>query len=195
MYLLQKYPVRFWLAVVALVAGAAVMLLSGCGDSTPPGYVAPQQQARVIEPAASGVPTQVVVQQAPPQEQSSWMPALIGGAVGYMLGSSNRQTVPQAPAPAPRVIERRIYTQAPAPTPPVALAPKPATPAPTIPSTKSIVPSSPTPSATIPKFNQGAYNYTTPKPSVTYSPSFSSATTRSPSFSTPSRPSFSSGRR
>lgn len=154
---------------------SSCLLLVACSDGTPP----PQ-------PTWSDGATQ----QQPQQSNHSTSDMLMGGFLGYMLGSSNRS------APQPQVIERQVerpvYIDRPAvrpPTPAVAKS-SPSTPPPPAPPPPAAKPNfSPAPSTYAAKQNTPTTT-APPKPS----PVFSSQA-RSSSTSSASRSSTSSGKR
>jgi len=102
---------------------AAGLVLTGCSDNTAPQPQAQvqsqpalmQPQAPAQQPAlAAPQPQQVIVQQAPAQQNNSH-DMLMGGMLGYMLGGAgNRSAVSSpaiAPAPAPTVIHKTIVNK------------------------------------------------------------------------------------
>lgn len=148
------------LKVFAVVA--AVMSLVACGQSDhmsgiPVAGADPQNQAQTPVHSASQPQVQTP-QQAPVvvnNESSSVMPALLGAAAGYMLGSSmNNQ---------PRVVEREVIREVPSsriiqrPAPVVVPKPAPVTPpkfaAPVVPKPQAVPQPAPKPS-----FSQGGYS-------------------------------------
>ena len=112
------------LTAIALVVLALVIaiVLTGCGESPPP-VAAPVPQYQQPAPVAQA-PAPVIVQAAP-QQDNFMRDALIGGALGYMAGSSGRNNA--APQQAPVVINKTYVTKT-YNTPPVAkpVAPPPA---------------------------------------------------------------------
>jgi hypothetical protein len=192
----------------ALVIGGATLLMlcflmvmcSGPSKHDSYRYAPPTQQAN----PAPVAPTPVVIQQAPAQSSSTG-DMLMGGALGYMLGSAGNNRA----APAPQVVERTVYVDRPVVNTPLptaaaapatksvigsavntpvaqAVAPKPALPTPA---------AAPKPVAVAPAPIQAA-----PKPAASFSAP-SSYKAPSVSYSAPSRSysapssSFSSGRR
>lgn len=109
-------------------------LLAGCGKKAEE----PVQAAVPVAQSASGAQV-IVVQQPAAQQQSGVGDMLMGGALGYMLGSQSAQRAPAAPVThidrrttvinqAPRVVQKPA-----APPParlPVATSPAPVMPAP-----------------------------------------------------------------
>lgn len=122
---------------LVLLSVVSIIGLTACGNSDHTSGIPTVNQQSQVHPQVQGQTQQgqapVIVQQST-QESSGIMPALIGGAVGYMLGSSNRQTEVQRNVET-RVVERKVYVPSPSP----AVVPKPATPtapvfkAPTVP--------------------------------------------------------------
>lgn len=116
----------------------------------------PNQPVPLYQPAPAPAP--VIVQ----QESSSVMPALLGAAAGYMLGSAGNNRQPERHVET-RVIERNVYVpqrkSAPAPAPAVVPKPAvPATPAFTAPKAPVIAAApSPAPKPT-PSFSSGGYS-------------------------------------
>lgn len=165
---------RLFLMMFALVVAA-------CSDHQAP--PAPPLAAQVA-PATAAPGQPVIVNNQPAQADSGIKDMLLGGALGYMLGSHN-----SAPAPAAQVIERRYYVrERAAPLPAVAPAPAPAqaaaTPAGPLP---KVVPA--TPSAAKP-FAYGSPPAPTPK--VTYGAGFSAVKSTPAPAPRPSTPSYTS---
>lgn len=105
----------------SLITLSVALALAACGQDETRGL--PQANSIPVKSTQS-TPAQAVPQQSQQhaQEQgSSWMPALIGGAVGYMLGSSTSSNNSQ-----PRVIEREVVRNVYTPRPAPAAVPKPA---------------------------------------------------------------------
>lgn len=152
------------------------LILAACGD---------HQSAPAPAAAAGQAGAPVVIQQ---QSENSWMPALLGGLAGYMLGSSGSR---QAAQPA-QVVERH-YVQpgpryparaaSPVSAPAVAPAPAKAAAAPIGPLPKAVPV---TPPAAKP-FAYGA-SFSTPRAAAAPAPRYSA-----PSYT--SRPGAYSGRR
>ena len=97
------------ISIIAIALTALALTACGKNDSfngipTQPSITAePQPQAQQSQPQVQQPQAPVIVQQS---SDSSLMPALIGAAAGYMLGSSgNRQ---------PQVIEREVVREVPA---------------------------------------------------------------------------------
>lgn len=149
------------LKVFAVVA--AVMSLVACGQSDPMSGIPvagadPQNQAQTPVHSASQPQVQTP-QQAPVvvnNESSSVMPALLGAAAGYMLGSSMNNNQP-------RVVEREVIREVPSSRiiqrPAPAVVPKPAP----VPPPKFTAPVAPKPQAAPqpapkPSFSQGGYS-------------------------------------
>lgn len=104
----------------------AALALAACSEKPNSQASVPQQPVAV----APGQQPQVVVQQAP--QQSGVGDMLIGGAIGYMLGSSGQRTqvVQQAPqvveGHTTKIIERKVPAKVEPKPASVALAPAPA---------------------------------------------------------------------
>lgn len=197
-----------------IVILAMALSLAACGEKKDaysgipqqPQYQQPMQQAPIAAAPVQQAPAQPVIVN---NEQSSMMPALLGAAAGYALGSMGNRGSNET-----RVVEREVYREAPnyqqrssaigsAVKPPVPSAP----PAPAFTAPKPPVPAAPVvPAPSVkPNFTQGVYGSTTysnakpampvvPKPTQTpsyggssykSSPSYGSNSYRSssPSFS------------
>jgi len=97
--------------VIAILAIA--LSLAACGEKKDaysgipqqPQYQQPMQQAPVAAAPAQQAPAQPVIIN---NEQSSVMPALLGAAAGYMLGSAGNRSSNET-----RVVEREVYRDAP----------------------------------------------------------------------------------
>jgi hypothetical protein len=189
---------------IAVAVVFMMFLVSTCTSSKKPPYVQPAQSTA---PVASSVPAQIPTQPIIVQSgnsDSGLSSALIGGAIGYAIGNSGSNSSRNT---APTVVERHIYetparpsvaTPAPAVNPPQpALAKaytapvKPVSPTTSIPVMAAPKPALPAPTVSTNRSFTGPSSYTSTKPST---PSFS-APSYKPSFSAPSRSSFSSGRR
>lgn len=163
------------------IIAAAALALAACGKEEPP-----QAPNWGDQPPAAQT-------QAPPAHDNGMWNMLLGGAIGYMMGSSSR-----APTPAPVVIDRRTtIIEAPRPAavavPTPAPAPKPAAVTPPVREVPNPMPApKPNFGATTQPYvvKQNTPTYTAP-PTRSYVPP---AATRSYSAPSPSR-SFSSGRR
>ena len=173
---------------------AIALSLAACGEKKD-AYSGIPQQPQYQQPMAP----QQYHQQAPAQapvivnnEQSSVMPALLGAAAGYMLGSSGNRSSNET-----RVVEREVYREAPsyqqrnsaigsAVKPPVPTAP----PAPAF--TAPVVPKPNVAPAPKPNFSQGGYGSTTYSNAKPAAPSVSYGSSFKPSAPAP-KPSYSSG--
>lgn len=142
------------------------------------GAVAPTQVAPAVQPQQA--PVQAPQQPAPVvvnNESSSLMPALLGAAAGYMLGSSGRSDT--------RVVEREVIREVPNNRPAVVQPMKPSAPnfsAPAVPKVAPAIvpaPTAPVQPKPAPSFSQGSYaSIKQAAPTYRSSPS--------PSFSRPS---------
>lgn len=181
-----------------LLAAVAALALVACSREAeiPPRPAAaptPQEQGQEATQApaqAAAQPQAAPVAQAPAQPASSgWKDMALGGALGYLLGSSGSR---QAPAPAPNVTytDNRQFVNRPenVPTPRPAAPPKQwfrdrpvPDPAPvTTPTAKPVAPPSPPPAAakpapvtpptrSMPSYSGPSSYKPTPPPRVTYS--------------------------
>lgn len=170
---------RLFLMFFALMATA-------CSDHQAPPVSAQAVQAAPAVAAAPGQP--VIVNNQPAQADSGMKDMLLGGALGYMLGSAGSNHA--AAAPAPQVIERRYYVRERAAAPaPAAVAPAPAPVA-------AVAPISPPPKvapATSPAAKPFAYGAPpAPTPKVTYGAGFSQAKASPAPAPRPSTPFFTS---
>ncbi|WP_316150071.1 hypothetical protein [Cupriavidus sp. BIC8F] len=169
---------RLFVMLFALVAAA-------CSDHPAP--PAPPQAAQAT-PAVAAAPGQPVIvnNQAAPAD-SGIKDMLLGGALGYMMGSarSNHATA----SPAQQVIERRYYVRERAALPAPAAAPAPAPVA-------AAAPASPPPKAapaTPPAAKPFAYGAPpAPTPKVTYGSGFSQAKAAPAPAPRPSMPTYTS---
>lgn len=161
---------------------AIALSLAACGEKKDaysgipqqPQYQQPMQQAPVAAAPVQQAPAQPVIIN---NEQSSVMPALLGAAAGYMLGSAGNRGSNET-----RVVEREVYRDAPArstvvPAPAIGSAVKQdntvgvgakppvpsAPPAPAFTTPKPPVPAAPVvPAPSVkPNFAQGGYGSTT----------------------------------
>jgi hypothetical protein len=171
---------RLFLMFFALVAAA-------CSDHQAPPAPPQAVQAAPAVAAAPGQP--VVVNNQPAQADSGIKDMLLGGALGYMLGSAGSNHA--AAATAPQVIERRYYVRerAAVPAPAAAPAPAPAPVAATVPVSSPPKAAPVTPSAARP-YAYGAPPAPTPK--VTYGTGFTQAQASPAPAPRPSTPSFTS---
>lgn len=149
---------------------AIALSLAACGEKKDaysgipqqPQYQQPMQQAPVAAAQVQQAPAQPVIVN---NEQSSMMPALLGAAAGYALGSMGNRGSNET-----RVIEREVYREAPsyqqrssaigsAVKPPVPSAP----PAPAFTAPNPPVPAAPVvPAPSVkPNFGSGGYGSTT----------------------------------
>jgi len=174
------------ISIIGIIAVSLTALaLTACGKNdsfsgipTQPSIAA--ENTAPLAPAVQQAP--VIVQQS---SDSSLMPALIGAAAGYMLGSSGnrqpqvieREVVREVPARAFNGVGPGYAQRAPAVQPPKPVAPPaPAFATPAVP--KPVVQPAPVaPVAPKPNFSSGSYS-SVKQAAPTYSRSFSSSSSR-----------------
>ncbi|MBF6987235.1 hypothetical protein [Cupriavidus sp. IK-TO18] len=169
---------------VMLFASVAV----ACSDqSAPP----PPPQTAQTAPAVAAAPGQPVIVNNQPAADSGMKDMLLGGALGYMLGSSGNRNAAPGPAAAPStyIIERRYYVrERAAPTPAPAAQPAAPAPAPVAaaepPKTVQVTPPAAKP------FAYGSPPAPTPK--VTYGTGFSQVKAAPAPVPRPSTPTYTS---
>jgi len=165
-----------------LVAVALAATLVACGKKEEMQGIPPVSQEQTQQ-GPSQAPQAPQVQQH--SEGSSWLPAILGGAAGYMMGRAS------APTPQPQVVERNVYRDRPVYTRPAqpsapaigSAVPKPS-PAPVPKFTAPVAPAPQVAQTPKPSYSQSTSSYKTPSYSFKPSPSYSSP---SRSYSSPSR--------
>ncbi len=167
---------------------AFALLITACGEKDHTAGIPMQnqqaqgqvQQPNQPVPQYQPAPAPVIVQ----QESSSVMPALLGAAAGYMLGSAGNNRQPERHVET-RVVERNVYVpqRQSAPTPALAVVPKPAVPAtPAFTAPKApVIAAAPSPAPKpAPSFSSGGYSSVKQSaPTYRSSPSTSFSSSRS----------------
>lgn len=100
----MKYLYAIPLILALIACGEDSNKYAASSASSPFGapVVAQQPQTQAGQPV-------IINNQPPVQQNSGIQDMLIGGAIGYMLGNSGSRA--PAVAPAPQIVERRIYTE------------------------------------------------------------------------------------